>query len=115
MKLAQASIWYPNCSRLKRCRATLLPSLTIYEDSATQRTVQELRFFADSAALETRTLFDFDGKCWATYGEARNQTLTIKEARAIEATWLARIRADLVRDDRNASYKAESYFPTLLK
>ena len=103
MPITQATIVAPGGSRLKSTRASLAPSVAVYDDSPARREVRELRFFAEGATLETRTLFDFDGKCWRTYGTARNEWLDLKTARATETAMLAEIAAAKLNRDRYAS------------
>ena len=112
MALVQAVIYHGGESKLKSTRASCMPTLTLYDDTATQRTVSELRFFADCAKLETRTLYDFDGVSWQTYGEAGYQDLSVKEALQLERIWLDQVTSALTLDTRNSDYKRKMYYLT---
>jgi hypothetical protein len=81
----------------------MAPTIVIYDDTPAQREVRELRFFADGAYLETRTLFDFDGERWNTYGPARVEWLELKDAHRAESAMLAEIAAAKLSRDAYAS------------
>ena len=110
MPITQATIVHMGASRLKSTRVAFLPTITTYDDTPARRVVNELRFFAESATLEMRPMYDFDGKRWTAYGEAHYQSLTIKEAQALEKVWTAEILSGLRLDAYGSNYKTKLYY-----